>query len=161
MRRRLSGMFQKLDIFGYPIGVNYKGSDIMQTRLGAFFTITVYGLMMIANVVQLGTAYKNGSKQQEQSNFQIFDRAEGGPYNFHENQFEVVILPSLLDSLPPRIGTFKARQLLPCSTEDIESGNCDFHLFKMTDIKIQNCTDEKKDELRQYFKNRLNERFLT
>ena len=161
MQRRQSKMCQKLDIYGHPIGVNYKGSDIMQTKLGAFCTIAVYSLMMIANVIQLGMAYQNGSKQQEQSNFQIFDRAEGGPYNFHENQFEVVILPSLLDSLPPRIGTFKARQLLPCSTEDIESGNCDFNLFKMTEIKIQNCTDAKKDELRQYFKNRLNERFLT
>ena len=40
------------DIFGHKIGVNYKGKDSYQTKLGAFLTFATYGLIL-ANIAYL------------------------------------------------------------------------------------------------------------
>ena len=61
MVNQLSERFQALDIFGHPIGVNYKGNSTFQTKMGAFFTLVVYSLIII-NLVTLGTEFIDGSK---------------------------------------------------------------------------------------------------
>ena len=42
LRRRLMG----LDLFGFPIAVNYKSNPTHNTRLGTFFTICIYLLTL-------------------------------------------------------------------------------------------------------------------
>ena len=66
MLNRIDKFFLALDIFGHPIGVNYKGNDTYQTRLGAFFTLATYTFMLI-NLGTLITAFFNGSNQDEKN----------------------------------------------------------------------------------------------
>lgn len=49
------------DIFGQPISVFYKESDVFKTRLGALTTIAVYALMLF-NLLTLTQAFFDGSK---------------------------------------------------------------------------------------------------
>ena len=42
-----------LDMFGHPVGVNYKGSGVFQTKLGAFVTLVVQALMVF-NLITSG-----------------------------------------------------------------------------------------------------------
>ena len=109
MSGKIDSLFKSIDIFGHPISVNYRGEDTFKTRLGAFFTIVVYTLM-IFNLVQLSIAYVDGSKQEEKNRVQLFDRNQAGPFNLAENHFEVRILPNVFSYLPPRIGEYVALQ---------------------------------------------------
>lgn len=52
------------DIYGHPIGVNYEGSDTYQTKLGAFFTMAVY-VLVIFNFIAISVAFKEGTWQDE------------------------------------------------------------------------------------------------
>lgn len=42
------------DVFGHPLSVNYKGSDIFQTKIGAFFSIVTQlmtlGILVIKSI---------------------------------------------------------------------------------------------------------------
>ena len=49
------------DIYGHAIGVNYKGSGVYQTWLGAICTLITYSLMLL-NLTNLMTAFSDGSK---------------------------------------------------------------------------------------------------
>ena len=81
MSNRLSERFQALDIFGHPIGVNYKGNSTFQTKLGALFTLAVYSLIII-NLVTLSTDFMDGSKQEEKNGLVYFDRLYDTAYSF-------------------------------------------------------------------------------
>ena len=50
------------DIYGHPIGVNYRGDGSYKTRLGALCTLTTYALIMM-NLTILSTAFFDGSLQ--------------------------------------------------------------------------------------------------
>jgi hypothetical protein len=39
-------MLKSLDVFGAPIGVNYKGNSTYQTKLGGIFSILAFILVM-------------------------------------------------------------------------------------------------------------------
>ena len=45
------------DIYGHPIGVNYKGSDTYRTKLGALFTIVAYVLVFL-NFIAISVAFR-------------------------------------------------------------------------------------------------------
>ena len=49
------------DMYGYAIGINYKGSGTFQTRLGAFCTFATYALIL-TNLITLIIAFNDGSK---------------------------------------------------------------------------------------------------
>ena len=51
-------------MYGHVIGVHYRGSGSYQTRLGAFFTLATYALMLV-NMLTLSTAFLDGSMQDE------------------------------------------------------------------------------------------------
>ena len=40
-----SKKFMSIDMYGHPVGVNYKGSDAYKTRLGALVTLLTYLLI--------------------------------------------------------------------------------------------------------------------
>ena len=63
---RIDKFFLARDIFGHKIGVHYKGDETYKTRLGAFFTIAIYILMLI-NFITLFTAFISGSNQEEKN----------------------------------------------------------------------------------------------
>ena len=45
-----------LDIYGHPVSLNYKGSDMYKTWLGSACTMIVY-LLVLNSCIVLGTAY--------------------------------------------------------------------------------------------------------
>ena len=52
------------DIYGHPVGINYRGSDSFQTKMGALCTLATL-IMVIANTTTLVRAFFDGSKQDE------------------------------------------------------------------------------------------------
>ena len=62
--KRLESYIVSFDRYGTAIGVHYKGKSSYQTRLGALCSIATYVLMTI-NLVNLVTAFLDGSKQTE------------------------------------------------------------------------------------------------
>ena len=49
------------DIFGHPVGVNYKGEDTYKTRVGAFCTAGMY-VLTILSLNTLIAAFNDNSK---------------------------------------------------------------------------------------------------
>ena len=47
IRKRFSAWFKTFDIYGEPVGVNFKGSNTYQTKMGATATLISYLLIMI------------------------------------------------------------------------------------------------------------------
>ena len=60
-------------MFGQPITVNYRGSDVFRTKLGAILSFTTYALMLF-NLVNLVQSFFDGSKQIESQRTEKFDR---------------------------------------------------------------------------------------
>ena len=50
------------DIYGHKIEVNYKGDNTYRTKLGAFFTLAVFG-MIVFNATTLFLSFSDGSNQ--------------------------------------------------------------------------------------------------
>ena len=49
------------DVYGHPVGINYRGSDSFQTKMGAFCTLATL-IMVIVNFSTLMTAFFDGSR---------------------------------------------------------------------------------------------------
>ncbi len=62
MSQRFVDFLVDFDIFGQPIGVNYKGKDVFKTKIGALITLMVY-IVIIFNFVSLSQDFMNNSKQ--------------------------------------------------------------------------------------------------
>ena len=60
------------DMYGLPVTVNYHGSDKYQTKLGAFFSVATYTLIVM-NVVGLIQGFYDNSKQSESQQTKNFD----------------------------------------------------------------------------------------
>ena len=57
---KIVAYLESLDIFGQPIGVNFRGEDTYKTKMGAFCTLSYYVLVLV-NIVTLSTAFSNHS----------------------------------------------------------------------------------------------------
>ena len=64
MSNRIVQFFDELDIFGHPIGVNFKGKAMYRTRLGSLCTLVTY-VFMIGNVLALTQNFFDNSRQEE------------------------------------------------------------------------------------------------
>ena len=58
---RFEEIFVSQDIYGYAIGVNYRGRGAYQTRLGGLCTLVTY-VLIIVNAVSIMIAFNDGSK---------------------------------------------------------------------------------------------------
>ena len=94
------------DMFGQPVSINYEGSDMFRTKLGALLSILTYTLM-IFNLVSLTNSFNDGSKQEQTTNTVVIDRFESGSFNLQENQFDITLI--LLNNLPANIGRIVAK----------------------------------------------------
>ena len=65
--------FVSIDIFGHPVGVNYKGGDKFKTKLGAFITLVTQSLMVF-NLITVLIAFFNRSRQVEVFQASQFER---------------------------------------------------------------------------------------
>ena len=140
--------FVSLDIFGHPVGVNYKGSGTYQTKLGAFVTLSIQSLMMF-NLVTLCIAYYDRSKQVEVYQATKFDRFLSDQYHLQDNNVTISLLSST--PLTPDIGKFKVMNDKNCKKSEakcIEEGT----------IEVANtveCSQEFKEEAARYWHERL------
>ena len=66
------------DVYGHPVGVNYRGSGTYQTSLGAFCTLALYVLATVNSII-LFQAFLDNSKQEEKSAIQRIDKYKEGP----------------------------------------------------------------------------------
>lgn len=55
---------RSLDKFGYPIGVTYRGSGEVQTRLGGLLSVVMYSMLLFFLVGKV-TEFFDKSTQQE------------------------------------------------------------------------------------------------
>ena len=90
------------DRWGKAITVNYKGSSVYKTRLGALISIGSYVLLIIFTM-QLFIAFIDGAKQTETTQTLKYDTFGSEPYNLSEMNFGVSIF---LPSIPSEIATF-------------------------------------------------------
>ena len=72
------------DIFGHKVSVHHKGETTYKTLLGFFISTLAFGLI-ISNLVLLSTAFMDGSRQEEKSNFEVYDRHNSPVHNLNEN----------------------------------------------------------------------------
>ena len=80
MKTRFSQYALGWDIFGYTVGVNYKGSGTHNTSLGVFCTVALL-VCMLVNLVNLIIIYFNDSNQSDIMNFERVDLHEEDAYN--------------------------------------------------------------------------------
>lgn len=88
---KLQDIIISFDIFGHPVGVNYRGEDTFKTRFGAFCTLAVY-ILTVVNLTTLIKAYTNQSKLEKSTQASIFDPFTEPAFNFAEHQSEIFLL---------------------------------------------------------------------
>ena len=126
MKVNIFGFIRRWDIFGHPIKVNHHGEDSHKTMLGALVTFAVFALLL-QNLINLSTAFLDGSKQSESNQPKLFDRHNSTEYNLADNGIEIAIVTGKLNNLflaglsdepavplTPDIVKFIVNQVKPC-----------------------------------------------
>ena len=90
MGNKVGNFLIERDIYGAPITVNYKGSDVYKTKLGAFFSLVTYVLILV-NLGMAVQSYFNGSKQYENQQIRLYDRFHAGDFPLLENKFTLAM----------------------------------------------------------------------
>ena len=97
---------KKLDIYGYPVGLHYRGDGTFTTALGGVMTLITLTLICI-NTVNLATQYFDHSAQTVQENTIQVDLSDQEPVFLDESKLHISV--SHFDSIPPpEIGTWTA-----------------------------------------------------
>ena len=124
------------DRWGKTITVNYSGSSVYKTRLGALVSIVSY-VLLISFTVNLFQAFIDGSRQTETAQTLKYETFESESYNFSDMSFGVQII---LPPIPPRIATFTIYSL----TKD-----------QHTDIALVECVEESLSRADDYWLPRI------
>ena len=83
--------FVEQDMFGQPIAVNFKGSDVFKTQLGAVLSLATYGLILF-NLVSLIQSFFNGSRQSESQRSEKYDLFFSDAVNLQENLVQLSLI---------------------------------------------------------------------
>ena len=137
MKTRISQYALGKDIFGYSIGVNYRGSPTFTTKLGVFCTVSVIVLMLV-NFVNLIIIYFDGSNQDDTMNFQRVDLHEEDAFNFSEQNVKISFWPTT--PIPAEDGKLLLFQSYPEFSEYIGD-----KVENRREVSA-NCTEEWKQE---------------
>ena len=62
MSNRLIDFLVRFDIYGHPVTVHYKGRSVYNTKVGAFFSLLTYALILF-NLSTLIQGFFDGSRQ--------------------------------------------------------------------------------------------------
>ena len=98
-----------LDIYGQPIGVNYKGESTYKTKVGALMSLITIGLgLALAGSKIQQMVYKDNSNIQQFSNtLDLFS----GTYSFNLADQKIELVAGLMDrnehliKIPPEMGS--------------------------------------------------------
>ena len=115
------------DMYGFGIGLNYRGSGTYQTKVGALCTLVTY-VMMIFNLVGLLTAFFDGSNQQEKIQTTTYDLHGTDKVNLAENEFEFIL--QIVPAIPLEIGRISVKQL-----------KIAIPYYKETELELQTCSE--------------------
>ena len=126
------------DRWGKAITVNYKGSGVYKTRLGALLSISSY-ILLIIFTVNLFTAFIDGSKQTETTQTLKYDTFGGEPRKLSDMGFGVQII---LPAIPARIATFTV----------LRNSNYEF-----TEIPLEKCVETELKKAEDYWVPRIGE----
>ena len=72
------------------MSVHHKGETAYKTLLGFLVTVGVFGLIVF-NFINLFTGFLDGSKHEEKSNFQVYDRHNSPVYTLTENGIHMAL----------------------------------------------------------------------
>ena len=108
---KLSDLIVSIDIFGHPVGVNYKGEESFRTRLGAFCTVAFY-VLTILSLTTLITAFTDNSKLETNTEKSYFDPFTEPAYSFDEYQSNIII--TITQKIPADIGKVSLYQNQGC-----------------------------------------------
>ena len=142
------------DIFGHKIGVNYKGKDSYQTKLGAFLTFATYGLIL-ANIAYLFIALLDGSKQEEKSTLTYVDRSNEPGLKLIDHAFNLIVMSN--PRLPPDIGSLVLKQKKEClqyHSDPEEYAKCDSGEDSVI-MPTRTCKEEEINEVIDYWTPRV------
>ena len=101
---RMRNFFKDIDIFGYPIGVRYKGNNTYKTWLGTLCTFSVW-ILILVNAVSLGKALIDTSRLEEKYSQGKIDRFHEEPYKLVENNLELQLV--VWPPPPPNFGNLQ------------------------------------------------------
>ena len=60
----MNKLIEAIDIYGWPINMNYRGSEVYRTRLGSFCSFLTI-MIILVNFSALAIGYIDGSRQTE------------------------------------------------------------------------------------------------
>ena len=133
MGNKLSEFLVQRDIYGQPITVLYKGSEVFRTKLGALFSLATYVLVLM-ELITLVRGMFDGSHQHESSSHFSFARYSAGEFNLKHNKFDLSVVQH--SPLTPDIGRYKATRMHG------EAG----HVAKY-DLPLKKCSESKQESL--------------
>ena len=70
--KKFTNFFVSKDMFGQPVTVNYRGSDVFRTKIGALLSLATY-ILIVFNSISLVHSFFDGSKQSESQRTEKFD----------------------------------------------------------------------------------------
>ena len=123
--RKFENYLISFDSYGTSIGIHYKGQGSYKTRLGSFCSLVVKVLIYI-NMVNLITAFLDGSNQKESAQTLKYETFGGEAQYLHDLSFGIQIIVE--PPLPERIGTFDLYQVVDHSYD--------------TKIPLEKCSEE-------------------
>ena len=146
------------DIYGHQIGINYKGSGAYKTKLGAFFTLATYVLIVI-NLVTLMQDFVSNERQDEKNTEVYLDRFSAGMYNLTDYQIELTLINFSSQPIDENIGRFRVFQSLNCKDSMISclDGDAAQNETTLVELPQGNCSEAKKAELTEFYGARFGE----
>ena len=88
MKLKLSTRLSNLDIYGEPVGVNFKGKARFKTWLGGICSLVTW-ILLLYNFTTLLIAYNSGSRRDEKFSIAYYDRFDSEKFYLAENGIEI------------------------------------------------------------------------
>lgn len=86
--QKLGDFIRSYDIFGHKISVHLKGDDSFKSLVGSIASTIVFALIL-SNLVNLCSAFMDGSRQEEKSIFQVYERQGSPSYSLAAQNFRI------------------------------------------------------------------------
>ena len=136
------GALSKIDIYGHPFKLNYKGHVSHHTYFGAFCSMLTLFLVLF-NLIILVSQYRDKSAQSD--SFQLLKGfSHSVPINLPELGMQLAIVQP--EELPESLGRLKVMRIKV--DFDVAETN---DYFTYTEIPLVECADEVRQEILDQF----------
>ena len=120
-----------LDIYGYSVGVHYRGDSSFKTVFGAMISLFSF-ILIIMNTVKLARDFVTKNEQKESVRSVTESLVEVEDLSLKDNKFEIIFGTDV--ALDPRYGEWKAEKWVlnrdagDFTKIDLEIGPCDDYI---------------------------------